>query len=99
MAKSKLARKEVKHIGRLVQLDISDREIKKYPRQLSEILDYVGLLSKINTSKIDPVSQVTRLENVFREDVLTKSLSQARSLSGAKRSSQGYFNVSSVIKK
>lgn len=65
-----LNKKEVLHIARLARLELSDKEVKKFQTQLSEILEYVGQLQKVDTKGVEPISQVTGLQNVTRGDTV-----------------------------
>jgi len=89
--------KTVKHVALLANLKLSQKEIKKFQKQLSEILDYVNILNKLDTKGIEPTSQVTGLENVFREDKPTPSLSQKEALSGAKEKHNNFFKVKAIF--
>jgi len=68
MQNSKLSKEEVRHIAKLAGLTLSDAEVKKFQSQLNEILSYVGQLKGVKTKNVESTSQVTGLENVFRED-------------------------------
>lgn len=93
----KLTIDEVKHVAHLAQLSLTEGEVKKFRRQLSEILDFVGQLSRIETKEVIPTSQVTGLENVFREDIVRPSLSQDEALANAPRKHEGYFVVKAIF--
>ncbi|MDD4996279.1 MAG: Asp-tRNA(Asn)/Glu-tRNA(Gln) amidotransferase subunit GatC [Patescibacteria group bacterium] len=62
-----ISKEEVQHIAKLVRLRLSEAEIKKYQKQLGEILDYVSQLKKISTKNIMPFS-LFGLKNIFRLD-------------------------------
>ena len=70
---SNLTEEEVRHIAKLAGLTLTDAEVKKFQSQLNEILSYVGQLKEVKTENVEPTSQVTGLENVFREDKPTPS--------------------------
>lgn len=95
--KTKLTRKQVLHIAKLANLHLTEKEIKKFQGQLSDILDYMEILNEVATNKVAPTSQVTGLENVFREDEVGKCLTQKESLSGTKNKHEGYFRVKSIF--
>ncbi|MEK9155763.1 MAG: Asp-tRNA(Asn)/Glu-tRNA(Gln) amidotransferase subunit GatC [Patescibacteria group bacterium] len=59
---------QVKHIAKLSRLELSKEEEMKYTKELSSILDYVNQLSKVETESIEPMANITGLENVMRED-------------------------------
>lgn len=93
-----LTKDEVKHIAKLAKLALTSEELVKFQDQLSVILDYIDQLSQVNTSSVIPTSQITGLENVFREDTVKKSLTQKNALQNAPDQYQGFFKVKSVLK-
>jgi aspartyl-tRNA(Asn)/glutamyl-tRNA(Gln) amidotransferase subunit C len=97
MAKSKLTKDQVKHIAQLANLSLTEKEIAKFQKQLSDILGYIDQLNELETSKIEPTSQVTGLENVFREDKVKPGLSQKEALSSTKSKKDGYFKVKAIF--
>lgn len=90
---------DVKHVAKLANLTISDKEQNKFEKQLSEVLDHVEKLKEIDTDKVAETSQVTGLENVTREDVadLQRTLSQNEALSNTSSKENGLFKVKGVI--
>lgn len=87
---TKLTEEEVKHVAKLAKLTLAPGEVKKFQKQLSEILVYVGQLQAVKTGKVEPTNQVTGLENVFREDQTKTPLSQIH---------QGYFKTKAIFDK
>jgi aspartyl-tRNA(Asn)/glutamyl-tRNA(Gln) amidotransferase subunit C len=65
---SKLSRDDVLKLARLSRLKLTDEETEKFREELSEILEYVEILNKVDTSGLEPTSQVTGLKNVMRKD-------------------------------
>ena len=63
-----LTEEEVKKIAELARLGLSDSEIKKYTTELTTILDYVDILSEVDTENVEPTSQVTGLQSVSEDD-------------------------------
>ncbi len=63
-----LTRDEVLKIAKLAKIKIAEDEIDVYINELSEIIEYVKQLDKVDTSGLNPTNQVTGLNNVFRED-------------------------------
>lgn len=86
----KLSIKEVEHIAALARLKLSEEEKEKYSQQLSEILNYVEKLQAVDTSAIEPTSQVTGLENVMRQDEVI-DFAAAKGLIGQMPESQDDF--------
>ena len=96
MAKG-LTAKEVKHVARLARIGLSEKEVEKFRDQLSAILDFVEKLQEVNTAKIKALSQTTGLKNVFRQDIVTPSLSQNQALKNAPKKFKGYFKTKAVF--
>ena len=97
MAKSKLTKSHVKHIAKLANLELTKLEVKKFASQLSEVLDYVGILNELKTKNIEPTSQVAGLENIVREDRPSPSLNQNDVLSGASNKHNNLFKTKAVL--
>lgn len=70
-----LSQKDVEHIAQLARLGLSAEEIEKFQRQLSSILEYVNQLREVDTQRIEPISQITGLEGVWREDEVNEKFS------------------------
>ena len=96
--KTKLTKEQVRHIAQLANLQLKDKEVTKFQKQLSDVLGYIDVLNELDTSKVKPTAQVTGLQNVFREDELGKSLTQEEALSGTKNKHNGYFKVKAIFK-
>jgi len=88
---------DVKHVAKLANLPLKDNEVEKFESQLSSILDYIKKLQEVDTSKVEETSQVTRLENVEREDETRPSLPQEETLSNTKDKHNGMFKVKAVL--
>ncbi len=67
---SKLSRDDVLKLAQLSRLKLSDEEIERFRGELSSILEYVEQLNQVDTSGLEPTSQVTGLKNVMRADVV-----------------------------
>jgi len=87
----------VPHVAQLANLPLTPEEIKKFEKQLSEVLEYVKQLDQVDTKNVEPTSQVTGLEDVFREDVAAPSLPQEAVLSQAKTQHNNLFQVKGIF--
>lgn len=94
----KLSEKEVLHIAQLASLTLSAAERALFAQQLSETLEYVAKLQKVETQKTSPTFQTTGLTNVSRKDEVKPSLSQKEALANAKDTFEGYFKVKAIFK-
>jgi len=69
----KLSIDGIDHIATMARLDLTDEEKAMYAEQLSAVLDYVGMLSEVDTSEVIETCQVTGLQDVVREDLVIES--------------------------
>lgn len=94
---SKLTEADVVHVAKLANLVLAAAQVKKFQYQLSETLAYIAILDKISTQKLLPTSQVTGLENVYRPDKISASLSQEEALRGAKEVQNNMFKTKALF--
>jgi aspartyl-tRNA(Asn)/glutamyl-tRNA(Gln) amidotransferase subunit C len=87
----------VPHVAKLANLELSSEETKELGRQLEKTLDHVDRLKEIDTTHVEGTNEVTSLKNVFREDEVVPSLSQAKALLNAKQTYNGFFVVPVIL--
>jgi len=101
----KISIDEVEKIAALARIEITDKEKTKYSREISEILGYVEKLNKVDTENIAETSQVTGLENVYREDIASeatqvdkdKNKNREKLLKNSPAQKDGYIKVKAVL--
>ena len=87
----------VRHLANLARIDLTDAELLRFTEQLSVIVDSVAKISNIVDANTPATSHPIPLNNVFREDEVRPSLTQAEALSGAPDSAQGRFKVAAIL--
>lgn len=93
----KITQKELEHVTHLARLTLSDQELDTIRGQLDNILSYIDKLGELDTSGIEPTTHVFSVNNAFREDVVTESLSRKDSLANAPLQSKDSFQVPKII--
>lgn len=95
---AKLTKDDVLHTAKLAKLELTGDEVEKFTPQLSGIIDFVGQLSEVDVKGVEPTSQTTELENVFRKDEveIKNQLTQEEATSGAD-TLNGYFVVDALL--
>jgi len=93
----KITQKELEHVTHLARLTLSDRELDTIRGQLDNILSYIDKLGELDTSGIEPTTHVFSVNNAFREDVVTESLSRENSLANAPQQNNESFQVPKII--
>lgn len=59
---------DVKKIAHLARLGLQEGETERFAEQISAILEYVEQLQKVDTKGIEPIAQITGIENALRDD-------------------------------
>ena len=65
---SKLSAEDVLKLASLSKLKLTDDEVENLRTELSEILNYVAVLDKVDTDGLEPTYEVSGLKNVYRKD-------------------------------
>lgn len=102
---NKLTIKQVEDIARLARIELTQKEKELYSEQLSDILKFVEKLEAVDTNGVAETSQVTGLENVFREDIADeqtqinadKRINREKLLSNAPAQKDGYIKVKQIL--
>lgn len=89
----------VRKVAQMARIPITSKDEQSLSKAFSETLEYVENLTSIDTRDVEPTSQVTGFENVWREDVAneTETFTQEEALSNAPQTHQGYFVVDRII--
>lgn len=99
MKGSSFTASDVKKIAQLAHIPVTDGEASDLASGFTTSLTVVDAMQSINVEGVDPTSQVTGLENVFREDEIdtARIFSQDDALKGAKRVYNGFFVVDQIL--
>ena len=98
-SKTKITKKQVKHIAHLARIKLTDKEIKKFQKQLGDIITYFDMLNEVDTEDVESTSQVTGLVNRIRKDEPRDFLTQKHALQNAPDKKDGYFKTLATLKK
>lgn len=71
---------DVRKVGTLARLALTDEEISTITPQLNDLLDQFARLQNLDTEGVLPTSHAVPVTALLREDVVTPSLSQAEVL-------------------
>jgi len=92
---------DVGHIAQLSNIPVTESEKENLAKGFTTTMAVIDELKKVQTGGIESTSQVTGLENVFREDIVDEDrmFSQEEALRNAKRTHNGFFVVDQVLEK
>lgn len=71
---------QIRHIAKLARLWLSDEEVGTYTKELTSILGYVDILKEIDTKGVEPMTQVTNVSHILRDDVVRPSKTSSDAL-------------------
>ncbi|MDP2938992.1 MAG: Asp-tRNA(Asn)/Glu-tRNA(Gln) amidotransferase subunit GatC [Candidatus Omnitrophota bacterium] len=92
-----ITKKEVEYVAHLSRISLSEKELEHFTKQLEAILNYINKLKQLDLSKVMPTSHVLPLKNIYREDVLKKSLPVDEVMKIAVEKEKNHFKVPKVI--
>ncbi len=92
-----ISRTEVEQVSLLARLRLSDEELDRMTSQLGDILEYINLLSELDTEAIEPMAHASEIVNVLREDVVRPSLEREAALANAPHHDGECYLVPAVL--
>jgi aspartyl-tRNA(Asn)/glutamyl-tRNA(Gln) amidotransferase subunit C len=87
----------VRHLASLARILVTDEEIETLASELNVIVDAVAKVNEAVSGDVVATSHPIPMSNVFREDEVRPSLTQAQALSGAPDSAEGRFRVAAIL--
>ena len=87
--------KTIDEIEILAKLHLTDEEKSRY--DLQQMLDYVDMLNKLDTSDVESLTHIFPIKNVFREDVVLESTPREELMKNAPKEKDGQFLVPKTI--
>ena len=87
----------LRKVARVARLELTEKEIKAYSKDMEDILKAFKVIDKVSTKNVRPTFQPVDVKNVMRKDIVEPSLSQEEALANAKQKEQGYFKGPKVV--
>lgn len=87
----------VRHLASLARILVTDEEVETLASELNVIVDAVAKVNQAVAGDVLATSHPIPMANVFREDEVRPSLTQAQALSGAPDSAEGRFRVAAIL--
>ncbi len=83
----------IEYVGILAKLELSDEEKEQAKKDMSNMLDYVGMLNELDTEGVEPMSHAFPIHNVFREDEVVNGDDRENMLLNAPEQKSGAYIV------
>jgi len=84
-------------IAKLSRIKIEDSEVDELSSQLSAIVDWVEQLNEVDTSKVEPLSNVSMSKLPLRKDIENLEDNSQKILLNAPDKLENYFAVPKVV--
>lgn len=94
---AEITEEQVRHVGLLSRLSLSDEEVRHFTTDLINILQHVDKLDELDTNGVEPTSHALKLSNVFRDDTVRPSLTNDQAMANAPSHEDGCFKVPAVL--
>ncbi|MFS0912578.1 Asp-tRNA(Asn)/Glu-tRNA(Gln) amidotransferase subunit GatC [Microbacterium sp. 179-I 3D2 NHS] len=87
----------VRHLGVLARIQLNDDEVSRLTGQLDAIVDNIAKVSEVATADVVATSHPIPLSNVFRPDVVGRTLTHDQVLQNAPDQADGRFRVTAIL--
>ena len=87
----------MEYVGILAKLELKDEEKESGRQDMQKMLDYVDKLNELDTSKVEPMTHIFEMGNVFREDEVTNGDDRDAMLTNAPEVKEGQYKVPKTV--
>ena len=92
-----LDKSAVAHIATLARIKVPESDLESLAGELSNILGWIEQLNEVDTTGVEPMTSVVRMDLARRPDVVTDGNCRDTILANAPEAAQGYFAVPKVV--
>ena len=94
---STISTNDIVRIAELARLHLTEIELESFSKDLSEILDYMNQIDKVDVSDVKLTDSTLPLHTILRPDEVHESLPLEQLLSNAAEIDKEYFSVPPVL--
>jgi aspartyl-tRNA(Asn)/glutamyl-tRNA(Gln) amidotransferase subunit C len=88
-------RDQVLHVARLARLELSEEEVARMSKELSDVLGHIEKIGELDLRDVPPTTHVVEVSNALRPDEPEPSLPREVALANAPAVADGGFLVPS----
>ena len=94
-----ISKENVQHIAKLARIELTEKEVEQFQKELSMILDYFSVLKKVDVSKVEPLTHSVLLENVVRVDRARQQNNEVlrKLMEAAPQRKDRFFKIKSIL--
>ena len=90
-------RKMVEYVAELGKLRLTEDEKVIMQQDLTRVLQYMDILNSLDTDGVEPLTHVSGVENVFRDDAVSPGFDRDEILKNAIAVEEGCFKVPQTV--
>jgi aspartyl-tRNA(Asn)/glutamyl-tRNA(Gln) amidotransferase subunit C len=87
----------VRRIARLARIKLTPEELPRFEGELNAILKWIEMLNELDTTGVEPMTSVVRMQMKMRADVVTDGADASQVLANAPRSEDHFYVVPKVV--
>lgn len=88
---------EVRHIAGLARIGLDEKELERFSKDLSSILDWVEQLKEVKVEGVEPTAHISGVANVTREDEVKEFGNREGIIELFPEEKDGYDKVKAVL--
>ena len=92
-----ISKEEIMHIANLADLNLTDKEIEGYAKDMNEILEFANTINSVDTTEAKETIGTNSKYNVFRKDEVKNFENREKLLQNAPSNEDGMFHIPKVI--
>ncbi len=97
LAMSRISRDDVAHVATLARLRLTDAELDRFTGQLAAVLEHAEDVEALDVEGVLPTAHPLPLVNVFRPDVVGRSIDRDEVLAAAPAVEDAQFKVPQIL--
>jgi len=90
-------KEQLEYVANLSRLHLGNDEEDMFLEQLQKVFIYMEKINELDTDNVIATYNTTDANNVFREDIVTPSLSEEKALQNAPIQNKHFFKVQQVL--
>ncbi len=87
----------MEYVEILAKLELTKEERAQAKADMSRMLDYIDQLNELDTSRVEPMTHIFPVNNVFREDEEKDEWNRDEILENAPKQKDGFFQVPKTV--
>ncbi|MEX1376748.1 MAG: Asp-tRNA(Asn)/Glu-tRNA(Gln) amidotransferase subunit GatC [Eubacteriales bacterium] len=92
-----VTKEQVKYIASLAKLEIEEKDLDAFTKEMEQIIEFADSLNKIDTEGIEPTAHIQGIENVLRKDSEPVTFGTEKLLENAPEKVDTCFSVPKVV--